>query len=314
MRFASRFSYKSKGDSMASIFLAIPAYAEPALPRTIDSAIRQMSLDHTLHIAVAEQVSSYVEAYALSRILPDEVQLDFALVGDQLIGLGGARSLAETRYYNDEDIQVQVDAHARFEADWDRTVVSLLQQLENKSVITQGSWADPWTDAGKVPVIHFDRFDAGLPAGHIKMIDPGTGVLDEIWPARTVLGGAIAGHAWCREVPADPYILFGGEEPAMAARLWTHGWELWQARLPWVQPIAGTIRAPNRPWERTDWAERNATSYRRVKSLLTGQPLDGDEASHMLDLYGLGSARSLSQWVDYSGLDFAAETVRSPWP
>ena len=33
-----------------------------------------------------------------------------------------------------------------------------------------------------------------------------------------------------------------------------------------------------------------------------------------LDLYGLGTVRTLADWVEYSGIDYAAQTVRSPWP
>ena len=70
-----------------------------------------------------------------------------------------------------------------------------------------------------------------------------------------------------------------------------------------------------RAYHHPDWPERDAQTYRRVSSLLTGQPLeDGDPASEELDLYGLGTVATLDEWLEYSGLDYRAGVVRTPWP
>ena len=299
---------------MPSIFMAIPSYADPELPRTVDSAIRASSGSHPIRVSVAEQVTRYGEAYRMGRLLDEHVDLHIASVGERLIGLGGARQLAESRYAG-EDLQVQVDSHARFEADWDVYLVELVDQLGSDAIISQGSWSNPWTDADKVPVCELDRMEGGIPAGHVAMVEPSSGRVDEAYPARTVLGGAIAGRSWCAEVPADPHILFGGEEPCLAARLWTNGRSLTHARLPWYQPIAGEDRPGGRAWLHPDWAEMDATSQRRVQALLTGSSLpDDDPAGLELEEYGLGSIATLADWLAYSGLDYQAGTVKTPWP
>ncbi len=295
-----------------AIFMPLAAYAEHDLPRTIESAIGAASGRIALHISVCEQVTRYADAYAVGRWLPDYVRLDIRLVGDRLIGLGGARQLAEERY-NGEDYQVQVDAHTRFEADWDVAAVKMLERLGPDAIVTGGQWPEPWTDADKVPVARFDRMENGIPTGNVEMVEP-NGPLDSALPARTVLGHSIMGASWCVEVPADPHILFAGEEPALAARLWTHGRTLWHARVPWSTAMPGKARPANRPWERAEWGERDAISQRRVQSLLTGATLDHDDPAGLeLDRYGLGP-KGLAAWTEYSGLDYVAGTVRTPWP
>ena len=135
---------------MASIFVTIPSYADPDVHRTIDSAIRSSSGQHAIHISVLEQVTRYTEAYALGRLLAAHVQLDVGLVDqDRLLGVGGARHLAEQCYAN-EDIQVQVDSHARFDADWDVDVVRLVDRMGDEGVCSSG-WSDPWTFADRCP-------------------------------------------------------------------------------------------------------------------------------------------------------------------
>ena len=294
---------------MASIFIAVPSYADPDLPFTIESAIRNRSGYHELHFGICEQVTSYCSAYILGHVTPDDVLVDLSESNNQLIGVGGARHQAEG-HYTGEDYQVQIDSHVRFDPNWDDAVVRILKRLPSSAVISSCSFPDPWQDRHKIPIVEFDRFENGLPAGHVRMADPKSGNIDEAVPARTVMGGAIYGRAWCEMVPADPHILFNGEESALAARLWTHGRSLYHARAPWVQPIAGTYHPGTipRPWQRDEWDELNAGSMQRVKALLTGGSLKAD------DRFGLGSVHSLAEWVEYSGIDFEAATVTAPWP
>ena len=117
--------------------MGIPSYADPDLHRTLDSAIRSSSGNHFLRISVCEQVTRYAEAYGIDRLLPGHVSLHVALVDDTLIGLGRARSIAEERYAG-EDLQVQIDAHTRFDGDWDVQVVEQLARLGSNAIVAGG--------------------------------------------------------------------------------------------------------------------------------------------------------------------------------
>ena len=265
-----------------------------------------------VHLAVCEQVTRYAAGYLLARELPEHVLVSVEQVGDKLIGLDGARHLAES-FFAGEDLQVQVDAHSRFDADWDTRLVELCDRLGPRGIASANMMPDPWSYAGRIPVVRLERFTNEIPAGHVEMIEPPSGRLSELIPSRAVVGGGVVGRAWCADVPADPHIMFGGEEPALAARLYTSGRDLYAARMPFRTAMAGE-RPPNRPWERPEWAEMNDRSYRRVQALLTGAALAEDPAGQDLDRYGLGDVRTLAHWTEYSGLDYTKQTVRTPWP
>ena len=303
-------------EQQPSIFVAIPSYADADLPATLDSAIRMSSGRYVVHLSVCEQVTGYAAGYLLGRHLPPHVLVSVEEVGDKLIGLGGARHLAEWAH-SAEDVQVQTDSHTRFDSDWDVRILELCARLGPNGIASANMMPDPWTHAGRIPVVVLDRFahgPAGIPAGKVEMMEPPSGRLDELIPSRAVVGGGVVGRAWCRDVPADPFIAFAGEEPALAARLWTSGRELFAARMPFRTARAG-VRPPSRPWERPEWAEMDARSRRRVQALLTGGALPADDAAgQYLDRYGLGDVRTLADWTEYSGLDYALQEVRTPWP
>ena len=294
------------------IFVAIPSYHDADLPATLDSAIRMSSGRNIVHLAVCEQVTRYASGYLLARELPEHVFVSVEQVGDRLIGLGGARHLAES-FFAGEDLQAQTDSHTRFDADWDTRLVELCARLGD-GVASANMMPDPWSRAGRIPVVRYERFTNGIPAGHVEMIEPPSGRLSEMIPSRAIVGGGVVGRAWCADVPADPHIAFSGEEQTLAARLYTSGRDLYAASLPFRTAMAGE-RPPNRPWERPEWAEMNDRSCRRVQALLTGAALAADDpAGHDQHLFGLGTARTLADWTAYSGLDYTKQTVRTPWP
>ena len=155
---------------MNTIFVAIPSYTDPDLPATLDSAIRMSSGRNVVHLAVCEQVTRYAAAYLMGRDLPEHVFVSVEQVGDRLIGIGGARHLAES-FYGGEDLQVQTDSHARFDSDWDVQIVNLCDRLGD-GVSSANMMPDPWSYAGRIPVVRYERSTNGIPAGHVEMIEP----------------------------------------------------------------------------------------------------------------------------------------------
>ena len=93
-------------------------------------------------------------------------------------------------------------------------------------------------------------------------------------------------------------------------RFYTHGRNLLHARVPWQTSVPGGERPSGRPWELPEWAERWEISQRRVQALLTDAPLaDDGPAGQEQHLFGLGTARTLADWTQYSGIDYTKQTV-----
>ena len=142
------------------------------------------------------------------------------------------------------------------------------------------------------------------------------------------------GQCW-KEVPYDPRLtyVFVGEEAAMNARLFTHGWDVFapsrhlvfhrldRAYRPlfWEQlqrqpaatgpvkplDVDADVRAQRR-------AERASNEARIFKMLLgddDGKDEDGEDGSQ--PRYGLGAARTLEAFWQFIGLDFQHQKVTS---
>ncbi|RYY66785.1 MAG: hypothetical protein EOO24_53750 [Comamonadaceae bacterium] len=113
------------------------------------------------------------------------------------------------------------------------------------------------------------------------------------------------------EFPYDPGLYFHGEEQALAARLYTHGWDI--VHMPGL-PLYhlyndGESGVPRRPlhWDTTQdagrprtWWELEQRSRRRLSALLAGEPLGA---------YGLGTVRTLEQYARWCGIDYGRRTL-----
>ena len=295
---------------MPDIFVSVPSYNDYDLPRTLDSAIRASSGGHQLHFGVCEQVTEYVAAWALgARRLPQHCSLSYALHGEELLGIGGARAVVESMYAA-EAYMLMIDAHTRFEPNWDDILVRSVDRLPSeKSLLSAIMSASPW-DQGQVPMTECDRInDEGFPSYQPKLL--GFSERDKFFPARHAHVCSLFGRAWCAVVPYDPYIVFEGEEPTYTARLWTAGYDLYHMAMPIMH---GAIRRPGRPWERPGWHDLDVVSKRRCRVLLGAEECEpSDPALIEIDRYGLGGVRSLSEWQAWSGFDYANRTVDSEW-
>ena len=124
-----------------------------------------------------------------------------------------------------------------------------------------------------------------------------------------------------QEVPYDPLLpyVFIGEEISMAARLYTHGFDLytptsmvmfhrWQRLRPTFWELFSSTGDVHR--HRQSLEEQG---YRRLRHLFGLQPLlDTDPP---LGPYGLGKTRSLADFQRFCGVDLLLQTVskQSRW-
>lgn len=112
-----------------------------------------------------------------------------------------------------------------------------------------------------------------------------------------------------RNVPVDKHLtwIFTGEEVSRAVRLWTHGYDLY---LPSGITVYHNYTA----------AKQEFWSYRGLRNVLAGHfsrerisdllQLSGTGGTSDLGPYGLGSQRSLEQWVIWSQVDLGTERWR----
>jgi len=108
---------------------------------------------------------------------------------------------------------------------------------------------------------------------------------------------------WCKEVPYDEKLLFIGEEPSLALRSWTNGYDIFHMsgnpsrhyyprdyRFCYWDSDVDSQREPEIDRETMD-----KQSNERQKELYTGK---------LKGIYGVGKVRSIEDYKDFCGIDY----------
>ena len=104
--------------------------------------------------------------------------------------------------------------------------------------------------------------------------------------------------SWVEEVPYDPDLYFHGEEPSLAARSYTHGWDLFAPHInPCWHEYTRAYRVDHKHWDdhgsknagglKETWDQRNQRSWDRF-NVLFGQR---DDLDIEIGKYGFGTER-----------------------
>jgi hypothetical protein len=114
--------------------------------------------------------------------------------------------------------------------------------------------------------------------------------------------------AWIKEVPYDPFLYFHGEEPTLALRLWTHGWDFFGPTEAVVWHQYGKTQRPLHWEDDPAWDRFDAVSLNRVRRVLQIPARSNDMAIDLAG-YGLGRSRTVRQYRRMSGVNYTAQTI-----
>lgn len=314
-----------------TIFVGIASYRDAELIPTLLDMLEQAQHPAALHIAICWQddrdltpfleqgfISEYAgehEGLPLYRLKYGRATLDLLAV-DYLKSQGAcwARHLSNT-LYSGERYHLQIDSHSRFIPHWDSEMITMLESLREQSsrpVLTH--YPPPYTPEQEtekrsraVSRLVFHHFnEKGIPSMQ-------SAVMNE---SRPRAGGFIAaGLIFCdghfiENVPYDPQLFFNGEEISLAARAYTHGYDVYTPHKVLIWHFYSRCEAPKFWSDHTGeakekgevaegWWERDAVSCKRIRSLLT---IDDDPID--LGRWGVGQQRSLQEFQYRVGLDF----------
>ena len=304
-----------------SVFVSIAAYCDPVLGFTLARARALAARPDELHFGVVDQSPQPPAPGLFGRLAPARVSYQRI---DPVFARGPcwARALAMA-LYDGEDWFLQLDSHMDFEPDWDERLVAQARALSpgrrgvaitaypNAFVFEDGRpVARPAT--GKV-LAHVVRPGGAFEAGHPVLGFEAQPVdSDRPLPGFHVGAGCLfAPGRFALEFPYDPALYFHGEEQALAARLYTHGWDIFHMpALPLLHLYNdGQSGLPPRPmhWDAAHeagraqrWWQLEQRSRGRLAALLAGEPLG---------VYGLGRERTLAQFAKWCGIDYARRTL-----
>jgi hypothetical protein len=303
-----------------TIFVAIAAYRDPHLWRTVCDCVAKAADPQGLRFGIVEQ-----SPQPTAPPLPADGLRYLHVHHRESRGVCWARSLAFGLYAG-EDFLLQIDSHMLFAPGWDRTLINWLEAVsrpEPRAVISAYPFGFTETMEGGS-----SRLIVQAEPGHALVLRPRLDCDFTTEPpvlrfegvpvpaTQAILGCHVAAGclftrgSFVDAVPYDPRLYFHGEEQNLAIRAWTRGWNLFH--IPDL-PIFHLYRQPGPSnevhWNTEDDAARAvrfsdlaAHSAQRLHDLLVGQ--------RDLGCYGLGTTRSLADFAAFSGIDYPRLTLR----
>lgn len=299
-----------------TIFVSIASYRDPDCKNTVRDLFEKALYPDRVYMGICLQVVPGEDDDCLVSIQERSGQLRIDEVSaEHSRGACWARNRTQA-LWSGEDYYLQIDSHMRFVQGWDEKLIDMLAKCPSEKPVLSTyplGFTPPNTFVKDELVIlcpgGFD--DLGVLSNSSMKIS-----LNEApdLPAESFFIGAGLVFTLGKvvvEVPYDPYIYFVGEEITWAVRLWTCGWDLFTPNQVIAYHDYGKRPDRLRHWDdKIDWGLLDQQSRRRVCHLLgntlTTNPIHLQE----IEKYGLGKARSLSEFETASGLDFKAHLYK----
>lgn len=292
------------------IFISIASYCDNLLFSTMVDALDNAKYKNDLVFGVVEQTPPEF------RIRPSNKSIRYIGVNPQESrGACWARALCMS-LYEGEEFYFQIDSHMMFDDAWDEKLIntlskcpsekSILSSYPNAFVIENGvRIKSPVGNGSLCHVVRGDFQENDMSLGfEAQAVDA------DCVPGFSVGAGCLfAGGAFVEEIPYDARLYFHGEEQSIALRAYTNGWDIFHAPLPiyhWYDTDPDNAYRPKH-WDQTQdsfrfkrWWEINEHAQQRLKNLIEGK---------VRGAYGLGTKRTLEQFIEFSGIDYKTKTV-----
>jgi hypothetical protein len=302
---------------MSKIFIQIASYRDPQLIPTIKSALENANKPENLIFGICRQYHPEDGFDNLDEYKSDKRFRILDIPYLESKGVCWARNQVQ-QLYKKEKYTLQIDSHMRFEKSWDTEYIKMIKQLQKKGykkpLLTgyvssfdpdndpQGRVNEPWQMA-------FDRF---IPEGAVFFLPetiPNWQSMTEPVPSRFYSAHfCFTLGEFSNEVQHDPEFYFHGEEISIAARAYTHGYDLFHPHkvLIWHEY---TRKGRVKQWDDDkEWGKKNEICHKKNRQLFG---MDG-ESSEGVDFgkYGFGTERTLRDYEKYSGLLFERRAIQ----
>jgi len=301
---------------MDKIFIQIASYRDPQLNPTIKSCIDNAKHPENLVFGICNQYHPQDE-FNIDEYKNDERFRITDVLYSEAEGVCAARHAVQ-QLYGGEEYTLQIDSHMRFAHNWDVEFIGMIKQLQDKGIkkpLLTGyvSSFNPDNDPNERIVDPWEMaFDRYTPEGVVFFLPQtiqGWTTLTEPVPSRFYSAHfCFTLGVFATEVQHDPNYYFHGEEISIAARAYTHGYDLFHPHktLIWHEY---TRKNRTKHWDDApDWGKRNESCHLRNRKLFS---MDGEVYNpEEFGIYGFGSERTLKDYERYSGLLFSKRAVQ----
>lgn len=303
------------------IFVSIASFRDPECQHTIRDLFVKASYPERVFVGVCWQADPELDKDCFEHAppLPSHVRGKRYRVEESK---GGCWARAEAlSLWAGEDYILQIDAHMRFTPGWDVLLLDAMARCPTQPAILS-TMPPTYTPPHKLQDVSH-----GIPLANVKRL----GTPDEMQPLhlaghfrpsaqtnnRPVLGAFFVGNFMfapaqaVTQVPFDPHIYFRGQELVYSARLWTHGFDIYQPDRVVIYHYWESVSRPALGGKK-HYKETSDDSLRartRVRHLLEVERTDDKKALVEIEKYGMGKARSLADYWRFSGIDLVNGTV-----
>ncbi len=301
---------------MDRIFVQIASYRDPECQWTVKYLFEKAARPERVFIGICWQYDPETDQECFQfATRPEQVRIS-PWHWREGKGVCWARHEAQ-KLWEGEEYALFIDSHMRFEEGWDDKLIAELAECGGKKAVLTNH------PAAYTPPNHIERFSKPTILRAHPYNEEGDmrfrGDFLDRAPDHPLPGAFIAaGFMFApgriiKEVPYDPYMYFNQEELSLAARFYTHGYDIFSPKDILLYHYYHDPNAPRkRPlhWDdSTDWVTLQDNARKRLDHLL-GYKLSTDPiVTRELDRYGLGSARSLEEYQEYCGIDFKQKTL-----
>lgn len=309
-----------------SIFVQIAAFCDPQLLPTIRSLLENAVAPDQITFGIARQFNAEdqfddlttLQAYAANPACFRVINIPYT----ESLGVCWARHQVQ-QLYAGETYTLQIDSHMRFAPGWDIELITMVETLQQTGVrkpllTAYVSSFDPEDDpAGRITEPWRMVFDKYTPEGCVLFLPetiPNWKLLTGPVPARFYSAHfAFTVGQFSSEVQHNPAFYFHGEEISIAARAYTHGYDLFHPHkvLVWHEY---TRKGRVKHWDvDREWSKKNAHAHKLNRQLFNMLDLKLDlklAEVQAADPYGFGTVRSLRDYEHYTGLYFAKRAVQ----
>lgn len=290
---------------MNTIFVSIACYRDSDVVNTIHNLYSTALDPDRVFVGVYVQ-SDYDEdillRYSLDGLLSSgEKFVKNILVVNQAhttaVGVGMARYIIQKNLYAGEDYYLQIDSHSRFIYRWDAILIDQIKRRKgqnNKVIIS--TYPHSFEE--------YEEYRRGTFIDSTVKIEPNGLSIDGVYLQTSSIvkekitekvpflaGGFIfAEGLFVDEVRYDKDIYFEGEETSLAARAYTHGWDIYNPSRAIV--FHDYDRRGNRHWDHcSDWVTLDTASKKKYSAVISGKATS----------YGLGAVRTFDEWLKFAG-------------
>jgi hypothetical protein len=290
---------------MSKIFIQIAAYRDTELLPTLHNLLSNSKYPDNLSFGLVWQHDKNDAWDNLDPYIHDKRFRIMDVPYYQSGGMGWARSKTQS-LYDGEDYTLQIDSHMRFAKNWDKSLLQMmnyLHKISNKPMLTGYAFQyDPQNDKS-LQDVPSTLTPLGFKKNGILFFKSFANRKNQYFkPYRARLVG---GHylltlgKHCQEYIYDPNLYYAGDEWTLSVRSYTLGYDLFHPHknVLWHYYKRSSN---NKHW--TDYAKevidpKEDYNIKRIQQMM-GQNNHGID----LEMYGLGSSRSIEDYENYSGI------------